>query len=85
MVALSGSCSNATRAQVAAHGGPKREVSAEEALGGLSADTLADWALAQDGLPLIYSSAEPATVAALLDGEWFGRTITTRPDGSFEL
>ncbi|MBE9636499.1 3-oxo-tetronate kinase [Salipiger mangrovisoli] len=62
-VALSGSCSNATRAQVAAHEGPKREVTAEEALGGLSADTLADWALAQDGLPLIYSSAEPATVA----------------------
>ena len=64
VVALSGSCSTATRGQVAAHDGPKREVTAEEALAGLAPGDLADWALAQDGLPLIYSSADPETVAA---------------------
>ena len=64
VVALSGSCSTATRRQVAAHDGPKREVTAEEALAGLAPEDLADWALAQDGLPLIYSSADPETVAA---------------------
>ena len=64
VAAVSGSCSNATRAQVARHDGPKREVTAEEVLGGLSPREAADWALAQDGLPLVYSSAEPEVVKA---------------------
>lgn len=65
---LSGSCSTATRAQVARHiaqGHPAREVTVEAALQGhADAAALVDWALAQDGVPLIYSSADPETVAA---------------------
>lgn len=63
-VCLSGSCSNATREQVAAHDGPKREITVAEAMAGDISEALADWALAQDGLPLIYSSADPAQVLA---------------------
>lgn len=67
---LSGSCSNATRGQVAFHkkSNPAREVTAEEAMAGaITASDLAAWALAQDGLPLIYSSADPAVVKAAQD------------------
>ncbi|MGB0497612.1 MAG: 3-oxo-tetronate kinase [Rubricella sp.] len=67
VLALSGSCSEATRAQVAAHraaGHPVREMTAEAALAGADADALADWALAADGVPLLYSSADPDTVRA---------------------
>ena len=63
---LSGSCSNATRAQVARHAQthPAQEVTADQIMAGtVTAQGLADWALAQDGLPLIYSSADPAVVA----------------------
>lgn len=67
VVALSGSCSTATRAQVIAHAAshPSREISAEAVITGqISAKDLADWALAQPGVPLIYSSADPETVNA---------------------
>ncbi|MFU8881701.1 MAG: 3-oxo-tetronate kinase [Rhodobacterales bacterium] len=63
---LSGSCSTATRGQVALHAKthPCREVSADDVMSGaVTAQALADWALAQDGLPLIYTSADPAAVA----------------------
>ena len=63
---LSGSCSNATRGQVAAHAAahPAREVTADQIMSGdATAQDLADWALAQNGLPLIYTSADPAVVA----------------------
>lgn len=63
---LSGSCSNATRGQVAEHAKthPAREVTADQVMSGtVTAQMLADWALAQDGLPLIYTSADPAVVA----------------------
>ncbi|MEM1374100.1 MAG: 3-oxo-tetronate kinase [Pseudomonadota bacterium] len=60
---LSGSCSRATREQVARYAGPKREVTAEEALDGLRGDALADWALSCDGPGLIFSSADPHIVA----------------------
>jgi uncharacterized protein YgbK (DUF1537 family) len=63
---LSGSCSTATRAQVAAHARahPAREIAADAVIAGkVSAQDLADWALAADGLPLVYSSADPAHVA----------------------
>ncbi|MGR3505717.1 MAG: 3-oxo-tetronate kinase [Paracoccaceae bacterium] len=62
---LSGSCSNATRGQVAEHAktNPTFEVTADQVMSGeVTARTLADWALAQDGLPLIYTSADPAVV-----------------------
>ena len=67
-VALSGSCSIATRAQVEAHRAarhPCREVTAQDVLSGaVNAVDLADWAMGSDGVPLIYSSAEPDVVAA---------------------
>lgn len=65
---LSGSCSTATRAQVAYHRTrhPALEVTADAVMAG-SMDSIraVAWALAQaGGLPLIYSSADPAVVQA---------------------
>lgn len=69
VVALSGSCSRATRAQVARHladGNPGLEIAPEYVLSGrVTPQDAADWALAQDGLPLVYSSADPAAVAVV--------------------
>lgn len=65
-VVLSGSCSQATRAQVATYAeqAPSREISAEDVLEGRTdAETLCEWALAQRSAPMIYSSADPETVA----------------------
>ena len=62
---LSGSCSTATRGQVTRHQAqaPALEVTAEALMSGsLTAEAAAAWALAQPGLPLIYSSAEPEVV-----------------------
>ncbi|SED56840.1 3-oxo-tetronate kinase [Rhodobacter sp. 24-YEA-8] len=70
-VVLSGSCSTATRGQVAQHraaGLPILEIGADEAVAGtLDAAEIAAWALAQDARPLIFSSADPATVRAAQD------------------
>lgn len=63
---LSGSCSAVTRGQVARHAAshPAREIFAAEVMAGrVAADDLADWVLTQGGIPLIYSSADPARVA----------------------
>jgi 3-dehydrotetronate 4-kinase len=71
---LSGSCSTATRAQVAHHAArhPAREIVAADVIEGrLDAAEIADWLLAQTGLPLAYSSADPAEVARVQDR--FGR------------
>ena len=80
-VALAGSCSTATRSQVAAHPGPKREIVAEELMAGeVDASHLADWAVAQDGLPLVYSSADPDVVRRSQDrfgGEEIARAFET--------
>ncbi|RJL16489.1 3-oxo-tetronate kinase [Paracoccus siganidrum] len=66
---LSGSCSRATRRQVAHHvagGAPALEIDPEAVLAGrASARQAADWALAQYGLPLVYSSADPEAVRAV--------------------
>ncbi|APX12198.1 3-oxo-tetronate kinase [Tateyamaria omphalii] len=74
-VALSGSCSIATRAQVACHAArhPAREVVAEDVIEGrLTASDAAAWALSQDdGVPLLYSSADPDVVREAQDR--FGR------------
>lgn len=64
-VVLSGSCSRATRAQVArfrvTH--PSFEVTAKAAIeGSVTAETLAEWVLAQAKVPLVYSSADPQVV-----------------------
>ncbi|MEM7694176.1 MAG: 3-oxo-tetronate kinase [Pseudomonadota bacterium] len=68
VVALSGSCSKATRAQVARHGQthPTREIVAEDVIEGrLTPEAVSAWLLAQDGVPLAYSSADPSVVAAV--------------------
>ena len=64
-VCLSGSCSAATRAQVAYHAArhPARMIGADEAVEGIDVEALADWAMGET-LPLIYSSADPETVTA---------------------
>jgi uncharacterized protein YgbK (DUF1537 family) len=67
-VALSGSCSVATRAQVARHAKhyPVREIIAADVIEGrLSAQDMADWLVAQDGIPLAYSSADPEVVKSV--------------------
>ena len=65
-VALSGSCSVATRAQVDRHAAhhPAREIVAADVIEGrLTPEDIADWLLGSDGLPLAYSSADPEAVA----------------------
>jgi uncharacterized protein YgbK (DUF1537 family) len=65
-VALSGSCSVATRAQVARHSAnhPTREIVAPDVIEGrLTPDEIAGWLLKGDGVPLAYSSADPDDVA----------------------
>ncbi|MBM1689980.1 3-oxo-tetronate kinase [Sulfitobacter geojensis] len=66
-VVLSGSCSTATRGQVAAYAkvAPSLEITPEDIMAGrINVDETADWALAKDTAPLIYSSADPASVKA---------------------
>ncbi|MEM1159851.1 MAG: 3-oxo-tetronate kinase [Pseudomonadota bacterium] len=63
---LSGSCSNATRAQVSRHAAdhPAMEIRADDVIAGnLTAEAVSGWLLQQDGLPLAFSSADPAVVA----------------------
>jgi uncharacterized protein YgbK (DUF1537 family) len=82
---LSGSCSNATRGQVVEHAKahPTREVTADQVMSGsVTAQMLAEWALGQNGLPLIYTSADPAIVAETQTR--FGKDIiATRIEGLF--
>ena len=64
-VALSGSCSRATREQVARHlrRNPGEEVTAADAVeGGIDAGAMAERLLRAEGVPLVYSSADPDTV-----------------------
>ncbi|KIC48025.1 3-oxo-tetronate kinase [Tateyamaria sp. ANG-S1] len=71
---LSGSCSVATRGQVAYHAkaNPNFEILAKDVINGqVSPQSALDWALDQKGLPLIYSSADPKLVKAVQDQ--FGR------------
>lgn len=78
-VVLSGSCSIATRSQVAQFktNAPHREIVAEEVLNGaVTAPELAAWALTQPSAPLIYSSADPATVRAAQDTHGQDRVAT---------
>lgn len=64
-IALSGSCSIATRGQVSHHcaSNPGFEIIAADVIESrLTADQLADWLMDQPGLPLAYSSADPVVV-----------------------
>lgn len=77
-VVLSGSCSAATRAQVAFHAlrHPVRKIPAGEVVEGrLMPAEIADWLLGSEGIPLVYSSADPAEVAGVQD--MFGREISS--------
>ncbi|MEM6713032.1 MAG: 3-oxo-tetronate kinase [Pseudomonadota bacterium] len=65
-VVLSGSCSIATRGQVAFHAERHavREIAATDVIEGkLTPAEITDWLMTQDGLPLVYSSADPTVVA----------------------
>jgi uncharacterized protein YgbK (DUF1537 family) len=74
---LSGSCSRATRAQVHAYTGPKREITAGQIMDAtIDAPALADWVMATDGAPLIYSSADPDVVRAAQDT--YGRDVVAQ-------
>ena len=67
-IVLSGSCSTATRGQVAAHKArqPALEIDVPAVIEGrLGAAQIAEWLLAQEGLPLVYSSAEPEAVRGI--------------------
>lgn len=73
-LAVSGSCSTATRAQVSWHAArhPARELHAEDIIESrISPAEVLEWTSAQEGLPLIYSSADPSVVKAVQDR--FGR------------
>ena len=64
-VVISGSCSQATRKQVAAYAAdnPSFEVSAEAIVNGeITVAGLAEWVLGQGRAPLVYSSADPIVV-----------------------
>ncbi|MBT0781442.1 3-oxo-tetronate kinase [Paracoccus sp. pheM1] len=66
-ILLSGSCSAATLGQIAAYAGPKRLLTAGEALAadGDTIRTMADWALAQTEPALIAASQPPEMVRAV--------------------
>ncbi|WP_422375385.1 3-oxo-tetronate kinase [Roseibium sp.] len=73
-VVLSGSCSTATREQVAVYKdqAPSRELVADDIIADrLSLQELVEWTLKQERPPLIYSSADPKVVS--LAQERFGR------------
>lgn len=75
VVALSGSCSIATRAQVALHqkNHPTLEIDAGDVIEGRqSPSDVAAWLLEQKGIPLAFSSADPQKVAEIQ--KKFGRT-----------
>ncbi|MEM9902399.1 MAG: 3-oxo-tetronate kinase [Pseudomonadota bacterium] len=81
---LSGSCSRATRAQVAYHAArqPAREVSARDIIEArLGPRDVVNWAMGTSGLPLIFTSADPEAVAAVQ--RQFGRAESARAIESF--
>jgi len=67
-VVLSGSCSTATRGQIACHLGRHAGVKIDpEAVisGAQTPGQVAQWLMQTEGLPIAYSSADPADVAAI--------------------
>lgn len=60
---FSGSCSRATREQVARYDAPSLQIDAARAVtGDYNIAEIADWVIAQTTSPLVYSSADPAIV-----------------------
>ncbi len=83
-IALSGSCSVATRAQVAYHAArhPAREIIAADVIERrIEPKDVADWLLNASGLPLAYSSADPAEVVKVQES--YGREVSAQALESF--
>jgi uncharacterized protein YgbK (DUF1537 family) len=83
-VALSGSCSEATRAQVQVHAesNPALEiVTADVISDSTTPDKVCKWLLNQPGIPLAYSSADPETVDTVQKA--FGREAASHALESF--
>lgn len=83
-LALSGSCSRATRAQIAEHaaaGSAQLKVDVAQLIdGSFTADDALDWAGRQTGLPLIYTSDDPEQVKAIQEqfgGDRAAETVET--------
>jgi uncharacterized protein YgbK (DUF1537 family) len=82
---LSGSCSEATRNQIATHAktGPQYEIDVAGVMRGeVTIDGLVGWLLAQDGLPMLYSSASPNTVQQV-QAEFGMKAVADRLDKLF--
>lgn len=86
VLALSGSCSKATRDQIAAHraaGGPQRKIEVGALLDGdETAHAAFAWAARQDGVPLVYSSDDPAQVSAV-QREFGAERVAEKIEGFF--
>lgn len=67
VLALCGSCSQTSLAQITHHrdaGHPVKKVTVAQVIAGeISAQTVLDWAMAQEGVPLVYSSETPDEIA----------------------
>ena len=86
-VVLSGSCSLATRGQIARYvqTAPAIELTADDVMAGRhTAQSLADWVMAQDhSAPLVFSSADPETVRAAQ--QRYGQSVVAeRIEGLFQ-
>jgi uncharacterized protein YgbK (DUF1537 family) len=82
---LSGSCSEATRNQIATHAktGAQHQIDVAGVMRGeVEIDGLLRWFLAQDGLPILYSSASPTAVQHL-QAEFGMQAIADRLDKLF--
>ena len=82
---LSGSCSEATRNQIATHAktGAQHEIDVAGVMRGeVEIDGLLRWFLAQDGLPILYSSASPTAVQHV-QAEFGMQAIADRLDKLF--
>ena len=82
---LSGSCSEATRNQIVTHAktGAQHEIDVAGVMRGeVTTDGLLSWFLAQEGLPILYSSASPKTVQHV-QAEFGMQAIADRLDKLF--
>ena len=82
---LSGSCSEVTRNQIATHAktGAQHEIDVAGVMRGeVTTDGLLSWFLAQDGLPIFYSSASPTAVRHV-QAEFGMQAIADRLDKLF--
>ena len=82
---LSGSCSEVTRNQIASHAktGAQYKINVDGVMRGeITIDGLLSWFLAQDGLPIFYSSASPTAVQHV-QAEFEMKAVANRLDKLF--